>query len=168
LPEVTLRGAARRLRLRRRRTVLAVTLLGTLVAGTFVAVALTTPGLVIPWNVCAERPPLVTRHGVTLQPLAMRAFRHAERLAGRRIEVVQSYRSCADQEDACSNICGNPEGCPGRCAPPGLSWHQLGAAVDVTQSMLDRPPVVAALEDAGWCESVPDTDPGHFSFGGCH
>ena len=26
------------------------------------------------------------------------------------------------------NICGDPNGCAGTCAPPGLSWHQLGAA----------------------------------------
>jgi LAS superfamily LD-carboxypeptidase LdcB len=98
----------------------------------------------------------------------MKAFRRARRLAGRPIEVVQSYRSCQEQAEACRNICGNPEGCPGRCAPPGLSWHQYGAAIDVTQGMLDDPAVVRALERAGWCQAVPRTDPGHFSFGGCH
>ena len=25
-----------------------------------------------------------------------------------------------------------------------------------------------ALEDNGWCQSLPDSDPGHFSFDGCH
>jgi LAS superfamily LD-carboxypeptidase LdcB len=105
---------------------------------------------------------------VTLQPNAMKAFRVAERLAGRPIVVVQSYRSCAQQALACRNICGNSGGCPGRCLPPGKSYHQLGAAVDITAGELQSSQIVSALEKAGWCQSVPDSDPGHFSFGGCH
>ena len=114
------------------------------------------------------RPPLHTWQGVTLQPVALTAFKHAQRLAGGRIAVVQSYRSCVQQAEACRNICGDPNGCPGRCASPGLSYHQLGAAIDITQDSLDAPGVIGALEEAGWCQSQPDTDPGHFSFGGCH
>jgi hypothetical protein len=40
--------------------------------------------------------------------------------------------------------------------------------VDITQASLDDERVTSALEDNGWCQSVPDTDPGHFSYGGCH
>jgi D-alanyl-D-alanine carboxypeptidase len=125
------------------------------------------PKIVIPDDPCATRPPLRTVDGVTLQPLAMRAFHKAERMAGRRIDVVQSYRSCHQQAKACRTICGDVNGCPATCASPGRSAHQLGAAIDVTQAMLDDPHVPSALQEAGWCEPLPSSDPGHFSFGGC-
>ncbi|HSJ50626.1 MAG TPA: hypothetical protein VLA90_04990 [Actinomycetota bacterium] len=32
----------------------------------------------------------------------------------------------------------------------------------------DSPGVIAALEDVGWGQSLPATDPGHFSVDGCH
>ena len=130
--------------------------------------ALRPPGLVIPDDPCASPPPLRTWHGVTLQPLAMTAFRQAQRDAGTPIPVVQSYRTCEQQRTACEGICQNRNGCPGLCAPPGKSWHQLGAAVDISQAGLDDPRVVNALKAAGWCEPLPVNDPGHFSFGGCH
>jgi LAS superfamily LD-carboxypeptidase LdcB len=98
----------------------------------------------------------------------MKAFLRAQRDAGVPIPVVQSYRSCAEQRRACRSICGNPEGCPGLCAAPGLSWHQLGAAIDITQEGLDDPRIFQALVDNGWCQALPDSDPGHFSFDGCH
>jgi hypothetical protein len=125
-------------------------------------------GLARPADACTSPPAMRTSHGVKLQPKALKAFRKAERLAGHSLDVVESYRSCAQQAVACDRICQNPGGCPGRCAPPGASYHQLGLAVDVSQSMLDAPEVVTALEEAGWCQSLPDSDPGHFSFGGCH
>lgn len=111
---------------------------------------------------------LQTRRGITLTADAMEAFLEAEALAGQRIEVGDSYRSCREQAAACENICGSRRGCPDLCAPPGLSWHQRGEAVDVTQSMLDTPGVIEALEEAGWCQSLPNSDPGHFSLNGCH
>jgi hypothetical protein len=124
--------------------------------------------LVRPGDTCASAPPLRTFDGVTLQPAAMKAYRHAQRLTHGRISVVQSYRSCGQQAEACRNICGNANGCPGTCASPGASYHQLGAAIDITQGSLDTPGVIRALERTGWCESEPKTDPGHFSFAGCH
>jgi hypothetical protein len=138
------------------------------IGGVVVSTALHGPALAIPEDACAERPPLQTWEGVTLQPLAMTAVRAAQRDAGVSVPVVQSYRSCREQRIACTNICGNPNGCQGTCAPPGMSWHQLGAAVDITQQGLDDERVRDALEDHGWCQAVPDTDPGHFSYGGCH
>jgi hypothetical protein len=125
------------------------------------------PSIVIPDHPCSDPPPLRTRDGVTLQPLAMRAFRKAEAQAGTAIAISASFRSCAQQAIACRNICGNAS-CPGRCAAPGTSWHQLGAAVDLTQGSLDNPTIVAAMKAAGWCEPLPSSDPGHFSYGGCH
>ncbi len=138
------------------------------VGGVFAFNAFSGPRLVIPADPCAERPPLRTVGGVTLQPLAMSAFLAAQREAGTTIPVVQSYRSCAEQRDACRKICGNPQGCKDRCAPPGKSWHQLGAAIDITQAGLDDQSIVQALRDSGWCEPLLGSDPGHFSYGGCH
>jgi hypothetical protein len=117
---------------------------------------------------CTPPSKLETFQGVTLEPQAMQAFKKAESLAGRRIEVVQSYRSCAAQALACQRVCGDSAGCPGTCAEPGTSYHQRGKAIDVTRASLDAPRVMAALRKAGWCQSVPESDPGHFSFDGCH
>jgi hypothetical protein len=126
------------------------------------------PDIVIPDHPCTNPPPLRTHDGVTLQPLALRAFRKAEAQAHASIAINASYRSCAAQEAACRNICGNPQGCPGTCAKPGASWHQLGAAVDLTEGSLANTRIVSAMRDTGWCEPLPNSDPGHFSFGGCH
>ncbi|MFN2543379.1 MAG: D-alanyl-D-alanine carboxypeptidase family protein [Actinomycetota bacterium] len=125
-------------------------------------------GVIRPDHPCADPPPLITYKGVTLQPIAMRAFKRALRLSEAPIIVVQSYRSCHQQALACRNVCGDASGCPGRCAKPGTSYHQIGAALDITQGSLDSAGVVTALEGSGWCQSEPSSDPGHFSFGGCH
>lgn len=121
-----------------------------------------------PERVCARAADLQTRQGVTLTPEAMDAFLEAERLAGQEIEVIESFRSCRQQARACKRICGSRKGCPGTCAPPGLSWHQRGLAIDISQDLLQAPGVLEALEETGWCQSVPQNDPGHFSFDGCH
>jgi hypothetical protein len=125
-------------------------------------------GVIRPDNPCTERPPLRHYRGVTLQPVAMKAFKEAVRATHHAIQVVQSYRSCHQQAVACKGICGDPNGCAGRCARPGTSYHQIGAAIDITQGSLDTPGVIAELERDGWCQSQPKSDPGHFSYGGCH
>jgi len=38
--------------------------------------------------------------------------------------VTSGVRSVAEQRQACINVCGNPNGCPGTCAKPGSSNHQ--------------------------------------------
>ena len=119
-------------------------------------------------RVCGRPDEVVRRGNVVLVPDAMDAFRAAEATVGLEIDVVESYRSCKEQRAACEAICGNRRGCPGLCAQPGLSWHQRALAIYVTQDMLDTPGVIAALEEAGWCQALPDSDPGHFSFDGCH
>jgi hypothetical protein len=115
---------------------------------------------------CGRPESLVTVDGVTLVQEAMDAFHEAESVTG-DIEVVQSYRSCPEQREACEGICGR-RSCPGLCAPPGYSWHQRGLAIDISEASLDQPGVIEALEDAGWCQPLPTNDPGHFSFDGCH
>ena len=153
---------------RRGRIVAGLAVVAAVAAGVVGWTALRAPGIVIPDDPCVQPPPLRTWHGVTLQPLAMTAFRNAQAQAGVPIPVVQSYRSCADQRKACEGICQDPGGCPGLCAPPGQSWHQLGAAVDISEAGLADDRIVRALEDNGWCEPLPVNDPGHFSFGGCN
>jgi hypothetical protein len=162
------RHRRRRLTSRGRRIAIAGTLAVLAIVGVVASTALRGPAAANPQEVCAHPPTLQTWQGVRLQPAAMTAFRAAQQQAGVQIPVVQSYRSCHQQRIACRNICGNPNGCEGTCAPPGLSWHQLGEAVDITQAGLDDARIPQALEDNGWCQAVPDTDPGHFSFDGCH
>lgn len=159
------RAAQRR---RDRRFFALVTAAVLVLGGVFAYEALTDPLIAIPDDPCTERPPLRNVGGVRLQPVVMRAFLAAERQAGVDIPVVHSYRSCAEQRKACQGICGDPGGCPGLCAPPGLSWHQLGAAIDITEEGLAEARIVDALEANGWCQALPDSDPGHFSFDGCH
>ena len=141
---------------------------GAATGGVLAYSALSGPLIAIPDDPCTDRPALRNVGGVRLQPVAMRAFLQAKREAGVDIPVVQSYRSCAEQRLACRGICGNPRGCPGLCAPPGLSWHQLGAAIDITEEAVADARIVDALEANGWCQALPDSDPGHFSFDGCH
>ena len=158
---------AARARRRRARAIGGLAILVGAVGGLFLFLG-RGPHIEIPADPCATRPPLVHFQGVVLQPLAMEAFKRAQRSAGRPIEVVASYRSCGAQRLACRNICGDPNGCPGECAKPGQSWHQLGAAIDVSTASLDFPAILAALRDSGWCQPLPSSDPGHFSFDGCH
>jgi hypothetical protein len=165
-PHAAQRGAHRPVRRARRRRAALVAAAVVLAAGAVAGVLAWRGGGVEP--VCDRPAELRTRGNVTLIPDAMDAFVQAEDSVGHEIDVVESYRSCRQQALACVQICGSRRGCPGACAPPGLSWHQRAAAIDVTQAMLDEPGVIGALEDAGWCQSLPDTDPGHFSFDGCH
>jgi hypothetical protein len=158
-------GRHRARRVRRRRATLALAGAGVAVATALAFVVFRDEGIE---RVCSRPDELRTRGNVTLIPDAMEAFLEAEDAVGQRIDVVESYRTCREQAAACKGICGSRRGCPGACAPPGLSWHQRAAAIDVTQEMLDTPGVIRALEEAGWCQSLPDTDPGHFSFDGCH
>ena len=167
LSSMTVSKRTRSRRARRTRLAVAALAVAIMVLGG-VAVLTRGPKIVIPEHPCSDPPPLRTAEGVTLQPLALRAFRRAENRAGADIVVNATYRSCSDQAAACRNICGNPQGCPGRCAKPGTSWHQLGAAVDLTEGSLGNARIVSALRDAGWCQPLPSSDPGHFSFGGCH
>ena len=153
---------------RRGRITVGLTLTVALLSLTVFVFARRGDGVIRPDDPCKDPPTLQTYRGVTLQPVAMQAFKKAQRATGGAIDVVESYRSCSQQAIACERICGNADGCPGRCVKAGTSYHQLGAAIDITQASLDRDGVIDSLTSAGWCESVPRTDPGHFSYGGCH
>jgi LAS superfamily LD-carboxypeptidase LdcB len=85
--------------------------------------------------------------------------------------IASTYRSCATQREVCSNIpnCG-PNGCPGRCAPPGHSYHQLGLAVDAPGTK-ETATVRRVFYKHGWHNfsshdslRATGSDPWHFSF----
>ncbi|MEX0991342.1 MAG: D-alanyl-D-alanine carboxypeptidase family protein [Actinomycetota bacterium] len=123
-----------------------------------------------PGKTCVSPPPLVKYRGIVLRESAMRAFRHAENTleqSGKGIRVEWSYRDCEQQRQACLNICGDPKGCPNLCAEPGSSMHQIGAAIDLRPSSWRDAEVVQALKQEGWCQPLPQSDAGHFSFGQC-
>jgi hypothetical protein len=103
--------------------------------------------------------------GATMIPEGIAALKRAEKRAGVRIIVVSSYRTCAEQERACNGICGGGcAGCPGLCAPCGQSCHQRGLAIDVA----NWAKVQRALIAQGFHHPLPDSDPGHFSYGACN
>jgi len=157
------RGRHRASGSRRRALVAATVGLGLLGAGALGLTLIRDEGIE---RVCGRPEGLRTVDGVSLVGDAMDAFRDAEAAVG-PIEVVESYRSCREQARACEGICGR-RSCPGLCAPPGLSWHQRGLAIDISQVSLDTPGVIEALKERGWCQALPESDPGHLSFDGCH
>lgn len=109
-------------------------------------------------------------HVVILQARAMRSFENVVddlRQRNIRIWIMSTYRSCTDQARVCSGICGNPHGCPGRCAPPGGSYHQLGLAIDsgVVNGASEQT-LRNIYEKHGWHYFSPmnGSDPQHCSF----
>ena len=151
---------------RRRRLLAAAAVVAVVAGGSVLAFVLLRDTAVE--RFCGRPEELRTRGNVTLKAEAMETFLEAEAEVGHEIVVVESYRSCREQALACERICGTRRGCPGLCAPPGLSWHQRALAIDVPQDMLDAPGVIDALEGAGWCQPLPASDAGHFSYDGCH
>lgn len=117
------------------------------------------PGPIGSW--CNKKVPLATRGNVTLQPAALKGYLCAQQKYGRHIPVGQSTRSCATQTADCQGICGAPS-CPGRCAPAGSSYHQIGLAVDV-QGVNAQ--IINAMLACGWHHPLPTSDAGHFSYG---
>lgn len=84
--------------------------------------------------------------------------------------IASTYRSCATQREVCQHLCGNPNGCPGTCAPPGRSYHQLGLAVDAPATK--NPSTVRRIfYRHGWHNfsshdglTASGSDPWHFSY----
>ncbi len=52
--------------------------------------------------------------------------------------IESAYRSVQDQAAACVHVCGNASGCPGKCAPPGHSYHQKGLAIDIKSTVSNQ------------------------------
>lgn len=93
---------------------------------------------------------------------------HHARKHGWNGTVTSGYRSPADQCRVCEQVCGNCNGCPGRCAAPGSSHHQgtdyPDGAVDVT----DYGNFAQIMHNIGspLHNSLPTSDPVHFSYYG--
>jgi hypothetical protein len=83
--------------------------------------------------------------------------------------VTSGYRTVAQQRQACIHVCGNPNGCPNRCAKPGTSNHQYTefprGAVDVTDYDTFGA-VVAHYPGEHTIHNALPLDPVHFSFSG--
>lgn len=85
-------------------------------------------------------------------------------------KVQSGHRTVAEQRLACIRVCGNPMGCPNRCAKPGQSNHQTtrypGGAIDVD----DPAGFLAAIQDypggPPLKNSLGADDPGHMSVNG--
>lgn len=84
--------------------------------------------------------------------------------------VQSGQRSVAEQRIACIHVCGNPNGCPNRCAKPGTSNHQgtryPAGAIDVSdpagfQNAIKDYPGGAPLKN-----TLGADDPGHMSVNG--
>ena len=79
--------------------------------------------------------------------------------------VRDGYRSVAQQAAACQKIC-NALSCPGKCAPPGYSYHQKGLAVDVDVHMSVQTSWQIAQSSTGGGIQNPtglhSSDPNHF------
>lgn len=109
---------------------------------------------------------------VTAQPRFLHGFRRVwkdcyERRNPVRMYVASSYRSCAHQADVCRDICGNSGGCPGLCAPPGSSMHNIGNAVDagpVKPRYADELRRIFQKHDFHNFSGVNGSDPWHWSF----
>jgi hypothetical protein len=80
----------------------------------------------------------------------------------RPIYLTGSIRSCdaAERFYAMNGRDGNP---PNRYAPPWVSLHPHGLAIDVNTGWLSRL-IRNILLNHGWKQSRPDSEPWHFSF----
>ena len=76
--------------------------------------------------------------------------------------VRDGYRSAQTQANACRRICGQLS-CPGKCAPPGYSYHQKGLAIDVSGiSNLSQSWQIAASNGIVNPAGLHRSDPNHF------
>lgn len=129
-------------------------------------------------NIVDSRPRWRKRHeAVKLQRAALRSFREAERLLGRRlgkgrwslrksraIDVTGSWRSFDLQAAlfATNGVGDNP---PNRYASPFTSGHVQGVAIDVSTAFAHFDLAIAILESLGWQRSRPDDESWHLTYG---
>lgn len=81
-------------------------------------------------------------------------------------QVTSGVRTAAEQSAACIAVCGNPNGCPGRCAAPGQSNHRGSiwpiGAVDVTNpDQFEQ--VISGYPGGAPIKRALASDPVHFS-----
>lgn len=99
----------------------------------------------------------------TLQRGAMTSFLEAsaavKRETGHEIALTGSIRTCAQQTALYAKE-------PGRFAPPDLTFHTRGLAIDVSTEQDDQDTIAKALTRRGWFRARPADEPWHWSFGG--
>jgi hypothetical protein len=83
--------------------------------------------------------------------------------------IESGYRNNSDQLKACMQICG-ASSCPGKCAAPGLSFHQKGLAIDVSHISNNQQAWQIAISSTGGGVANPpglhSSDPDHFQASG--
>ena len=88
---------------------------------------------------------------------AMRAaVARAEQLLGRKVPITSGYRSSEAQAALYAARAANPY----PVAPPGLSMHEKGLAIDVPADFV--PTLLSVAPKAGLCQPYPADDPIHF------
>lgn len=97
---------------------------------------------------------------VTLQQAALASFREAEDACGFPLVVTGSIRSCSQQTALWRSD-------PARFAPPNITAHCRGLAIDVSQAQakVKLAKVNRALRARGWHQARPIDEPWHYSFG---
>lgn len=129
---------------------------------------LDTPSVILPGSYIAKTQP-ITIDGIRVAGWigAIVLWARKNGWSGR---VTSGIRSDADQRRACQGVCGNPNGCPGRCAEPGTSNHKgtlfPAGAVDVSDPagfarVLSKYPGGAPIKN-----ELGAQDPVHFSRSG--
>jgi|GEM_PF-3023232 len=83
--------------------------------------------------------------------------------------INSAYRSTAQQQCTCASVCPdhNPNGCSGKCAPPGESYHQKGLAIDVSHPGLSDQQVWDLASKNGLINpsGLHSSDPNHIQAG---
>lgn len=93
---------------------------------------------------------------VGLAPVMLAALARADALLGRPVPVVSGFRNTAQQRALWLDRANRPF----PVARPGTSAHERGMAVDVPREVV--PFLLAAADEVGLCQPLPDTDPIHF------
>jgi hypothetical protein len=95
---------------------------------------------------------------IKLQSPALASFLASEEALGHEIVVTGSWRSCAEQ----SRLYASDSH---RYAPPNVTAHTRGLAIDASMGAPDHATVRRVLLNHGWHQARPDDEPWHFSFG---
>lgn len=99
-------------------------------------------------------------NGITLQEDAMKSFQAICKQVGMKITATSSYRTYEKQQELYNEFI-NEDG--NVAAPPGRSYHEIGIALDLTDSFYNQPVVRNAMLNSGWNRSV-EGENWHYSF----
>ncbi|MGQ0743730.1 MAG: M15 family metallopeptidase [Acidimicrobiales bacterium] len=106
--------------------------------------------------VAAPDPALAGANRQGLSPDLLAAIGRADSALGGPLSITSGLRSTARQAELYANRANNPF----PVAPPGMSRHETGDAIDVPLAVAGR--LAALAEVVGLCQPYPRTDPVHF------